>query len=360
MIKRKVLYIPGFDPRSEAFYKKLLFKQFPEIKRHLVKNDKSEFSYAVDGMHLDYEILSWHESVKAYWSTGLLGNLVNVKTTFSDYVFKGTWGRLFRLSRRDGMQKAFSPYFFFAWFLFLIFGIGYLVSGFLEGRELTKNLALLLLFILTNVGAYYFLDRLNLFWVNRIMAFFVRYSKQEAPLVIEDELRIKQKVLSDLESNEYDEVVLVAHSVGSILCLSVMAELAEEGLAQDLTVITLGHCVSGVSILPESEWFNAKLKQVKKRKFNWVDVTSGKDAVTFYKVTPAYHSDILPDLTLSAGFHEIFTASFYQKMKWNFYEIHFLYLYHPSFPEKGLFNYQKLLFCPTLIQDIERVTKGKS
>ncbi|WP_173272544.1 hypothetical protein [Thiosulfatimonas sediminis] len=202
----------------------------------------------------------------------------------------------------------------------------------------------LLSFGVVNLLLYLGLDKLNLFWVNRIMDFFVRYSKREVPLVLQAESHFKAKVLSALDSGEYDEVVLVAHSVGTILCLSIMAELAEEGLGEGLTVVTLGHCVSGVSILPEAIWFNDKLKRISLRQFKWIDVTSGKDAVTFYKVTPAYHAEILPDLTLSAGFHEIFDKRFYASLKWDFYQIHFLYLYNPQHPENSLFNYQKLLF----------------
>jgi predicted alpha/beta hydrolase family esterase len=342
--KRKIFYIPGFDPRSEAYYKKLLLAQFPEIKDSLLSNEKSRVVFQHENLEVDYEILSWHKAIRSYWESGFLGNLKNVKTTFSDYVFKGTWGRLFKLSQSDGLQKAFSPYFFFIWLLLISFGLSYFSWSVLSGQATLMTLLVFVGFGIANVLLYRGLDKLNLFWVNRIMDFFVRYSKQEVPLVIQAEADFKAKVLNALSSNDYDEVVLVAHSVGTILCLSIMAELAEEGLGKDLTIVTLGHCVSGVSILPEAAWFNDKLRQIQSRKFKWIDVTSGKDAVTFYKVTPAYHAAVLPDLTLSAGFHEIFDKPFYTSLKWKFYQIHFLYLYHPQQPLKSPFNYQKLLF----------------
>lgn len=347
------MYIPGFDPRSERYYKKLLLSQFPDIKPNLMHSDKSRLLFKVDVLEVDYEILSWHKAVKAYWSSGFFGNLKNVKTIFSDYVFKGTWRRLFKLSPADGWQKAFSPYFFFLWTLLFVLGVGYFTWHTLFGETTEWLLLGFALFILSNVLMYQIINRLNLFWVNRIMDFFVRYSTQRVPLVMEAESEIKAKVLKELRSAEYDEVVLVAHSVGTILCLSIMAELAEERDGKGLTVVTLGHCVSGVSILPEANWFNEKLKQVKNRRFQWIDVTAGKDAVTFYKVSPAYHSDILPDQTLSAGFHKIFDPIFYRSIRWNFYKIHFLYLYNPSFAEKSAFNYQKLLFDPMLFKNLQ-------
>jgi hypothetical protein len=356
-LKRKIFYIPGFDPRSEAYYKKLLFTQFPEIKQSQSNVHESGVSFATDKLDVNYEILSWHKAVKAYWSSGFWGNLKNIKTIFSDYVFQGTWKRLFKLSRRDGLQKAFSPYFFFLWLLLNCFGLIFIVySYFNEENGSVLFFVELLILMLVNVLLYMGLNKLNLFWVNRIMNFFVLHSKKLDPLVKESEINFKKQILTALNSDNFDEVVVVAHSVGSILCLDIMTELAEEKKGEGLVIITLGHCVSGVSILPEAGWFNERLKLVERRKFQWIDVTAGKDAVTFYKVTPAYHSYILPDLTLSAGFHRVFTKDFYQATKWDFYKIHFLYIYNPHFPENSEFNYQKLLFDPQLFQNLKKAT----
>lgn len=354
-LKRKIFYIPGFDPRSEAYYKKLLLSQFPEIKQNQNTVNKSGVSFVTHDLEINYEILSWHKAVKAYWNSGFWGNLKNVKTIFRDYVFQGTWQRLFKLSRKDGLQKAFSPYFFFFWFLINIVGLFFIVNSGLKTENQGEGfLAQVIVFILLNVMLYIGLNKLNLFWVNRIMNFFVLHSKKLDPLVIKREVAFKKEILTTLNSGQFDEVVVVAHSVGSILCLDIMTELAEELKGEGLIIVTLGHCVSGVSILPEADWFNERLKLVENRKFKWIDVTAGKDAVTFYKVTPAYHSHILPDLTLSAGFHRIFTREFYKAVKWNFYKIHFLYLYNPQFPENSAFNYQKLLFDPQLFKQLNK------
>jgi hypothetical protein len=355
MIKRKILYIPGFDPRSESYYKKLLFQQFPEVKRGISFQEKSRFCFTQDALEIDYEILGWHKEVKAYWPAGFWGNIKGIKTIFSDYVFKGTWKRLFRLSKKDALQKPFSVYFFAVWMVAFVAGLLLLLNAVIGESSIYLSLILTTLFLGVNFALYRLIESINLFWVNRIMGFFVRYSQKKTPLVIHKEAVFKEIILNalkDQENGKYDEVVLVAHSVGTILCLSIMADLAKEGRAEKLTVITLGHCVSGVSILSEADWFNEKLRQIKDRKFKWIDVTAGKDAVNFYKVTPAYHSDILPDLTLSAGYHQIFEKQFYEAVKWDFYKVHFLYLYKPQHVEMSRFNYSKLLFDPLLIKSL--------
>jgi predicted alpha/beta hydrolase family esterase len=349
-LKRKIFYIPGFDPRSEAYYKKLLLSEFPEIKQSIVKQSSSEISYQVDEMQVDYEILSWHDSVRNYWSKGLRENACDVFNLFSEFVFKGTWKRLFRLSKRDGFQKAFSVY-LLLFSLFLSLTSLFLLFGFIGTDGVWQTIVSLLLWALVNVALYLGLKTLNLFWVTRIKNFFVRYARQETPDVFEFEQRSLGKVLACLLSDEYDEVVLVAHSVGTILCLDMLAD-CDDTLLKKLKVVTLGHCVTGVSILKPAGWFNQKLQKLANRQFFWIDITSGKDAVNFYKVSPAYDQTIQPDLVLSAGFHHVFTDEHYRALKWRFYDVHFLYLCRPDYPQKSFFNYQKLLFDEKLFSSV--------
>lgn len=355
-MRRKIFYIPGFDPRSEAYYKKRLLSQFPEVKAAMTPSSAAEVCYVLQDIQVDYEILSWHKAVRAHWAKGFWPNLRNVKTIFTEYVFKGTWGRLFKVSKRDGVQKAFSVYFFFIWILLAALGVFGLVYAVWSGVDWFALAFFLGLFLAANAGFYLALKQLNLFWVNRIKCFFVEYAHKTVPDVWEYEQAFKAKIEQALncgkDGERYDEVVLVAHSVGSILCMNLLAQWTQESFdaadgcvtrLDNLTVVTLGHCVTGVSILPTAGWFNETLRQLSLRSFKWIDVTSAKDAVTFYKVSPGYHHDVRPDLTLSARFYALFDADYYRSLKWRFYDVHFLYLDKPDFVENSEFNFEKLL-----------------
>lgn len=345
-MKRKIFYIPGFDPRSEVYYKKLLLSEFPQIKPLIIQQSAGQLSFQANDLQVEYEILSWHDSVRNYWSKGLKENARDVYHLFSEFVFKGTWKRLFSLSKRDGIQKAFSVYLLI--FTFLISAGSLVLLLNVIGSDSSWQLTITaLLWALINVLLYLGLKTLNLFWVTRIKSFFVRYARRQTPDVIEFESSVKQRILNCLASDEYDEVVLVAHSVGTILCLDLLAD-CDDPLLQKLKVVTLGHCTTGVSILKPARWYNHKLQKLKDRQFFWVDVTAGKDAVNFYKVSPAYDQSIQPDRVLSAGFHTVFSKVRYDALKWRFYDVHFLYLCRPDFPEKSEFNYQKLLFDKNL------------
>lgn len=353
-LKRKIFYIPGFDPRSEAYYKKLLLSQFPYIKDNQLINEKSRVVFNTEQLDVDYEILSWHKEVQAYWGKGFLTNLKTTFTLFKEYVFKGAYFRLYKnLSKRDAIQKAFSVYFFLIWLLLFLFAGDWLFSEAIDNGLSIPVMIGGVLFLLLNIGAYKLFEVLNIFWITRIMNFFVLYANKKVPKVIDKEKVFKAKIIAALESKEFDEVILVAHSVGTILAVDMLSELVGNGQDESLTIVTLGHCVSAVSMVKNSEWFNERLAKLAHKNSYWIDVTAGKDAVAFYKVNPGLMDVSKPDLTLSAGFHNIFDASFYKSIKWNFYKVHFLYLYNPTFADKSVFNFYKLLFEPALLQNLK-------
>ncbi|MEA1990541.1 MAG: hypothetical protein U9N57_15215 [Pseudomonadota bacterium] len=354
-LKRKIFYIPGFDPRSEAYYKKLLLSQFPHIKEHQLINEKSRVVFETEDLEVDYEILSWHKEVQAYWGKGVVTNLNNTYTLFKEYVFKGAYFRLYKnLSKKDAVQKAFSVYFFLIWLFLFSLGGSWLCSEAIDNGLSVSVFIGSTIFILLNIGVYKLFDGLNIFWVTRIMNFFVLYANKKVPKVLEREKVFKAKIITALQSKKFDEVIVVAHSVGTILCVDTLSDLVEKNQDERLTVVTLGHCVSAVSMVKNSEWFNDRLAVLAHRNSFWIDVTAGKDAVAFYKVNPGLVDVSKPNLTLSAGFHRIFTREFYKAVKWNFYKIHFLYLYNPKFPENSAFNYQKLLFDPQLFKQLNK------
>jgi len=353
--KRKILYIPGFDPRSGSFYKRMLFQAFPELKQTVTHNTKNRCVFETDNTLIDYEVLSWSDEVKAYWAGGLIGNVNNMLSIFKEFVFRGAWGRMRKLSKRDSVQKYFSVYFFSIWIALNVFASAYLIGDLITQQAWLFFAIATSILVAVNVLLYRLFDKIHMFWISRIIHFFSIYSRQQVPLVMQKEAEFKARLLAMLDAQaagEFDEVVLVAHSVGTVLCMNMLADLMENPRTKNLKVVTLGHCVTAVSVIKSSGWFNDKLKRFKDRQFAWIDVTAGKDAVNFYKVSPGYHADIKPDQTLSARFYEVFEATFYKQLKWDFYKVHFLYLAKPHHPQASKFNFQKLLFDATLFKSL--------
>lgn len=356
-MKRKVFYIPGFDPRSEAHYKKLLLSQFPELKQSLTLNEKSRIVFEKDELVIDYEILSWHSQVRQNWASSAFQNLENVYTIFKESLFKGAYFRLYEVSKKAAFQKPFISYIFALWFVLFAIGL-YKVAEALIDFNVYGSVLLPIAFVVFNILVYYLLEKFNLFWVVRVMNFFVVYANKESPSIADVEKKFKLIIEQALNDSQFDEVVLIGHSVGTILCLSVFADLVAEKKDNHLTVITLGHCVTGVNMIKSSQWYLQKMLLLAGRKALWVDVAAGKDAVAFYKINPAHFDEAKPNLSISAGFHRVFNKTFYGALKWNFYAVHFLYLNKPDFPEKSVFNFSKLLFDKDLVVSLRDASQN--
>lgn len=353
MLKRKVFYIPGFDPRSEAHYKKLLLKEFPEVKKQIINQEKNKLEFVNNHLAMDYEILSWHRVVKGYWSDSFMANFMNILIIFYESLFKGAYYRLYKLSPQSILQKPFLSYVVLLWLL-LTFVMLAVIDYSTDSSSLFQMFIAWGMFFAIHVFIYKLLEKANFFWVAKVMRFYVTYAQNESPVIKNIELEFKEKIVAALDSQKYDEVVLIGHSVGTILCLSVYADLVKEKKDSDLTVVTLGHCVTGVQVIDGAEWYLDKLKALSTRNSLWVDVTAGKDAVAFHRLNPGFYACASPNAHLSALFHRVFDKTYYQKLKWNFYEIHFLYLYNPNYPLESEFNFQKLMFDEKLIVDLEK------
>lgn len=355
--KRKIFYIPGFDPRSPAHYKKLLFQNFPEIKAVSTQVDKGRFRYEIEGLSVDYEILSWHENVSNHWLTGLRGNFINVKDLFLEFIFKGGYYRGSQVDFKKAAQTAFPIYFYLIWLLVAVLSFGLLANVLTEEFAVMGTILAMAIWLGINYLIYILFEKSYLFWITRIMRFFAIYANQKVPDVIEKEKFFERKITEALESGGFDEVILVGHSVGSILAVDMLANIEEKGKGKDLTLITIGHCVSGVYVAKGAGWFKAKLAKLADRKAFWVDVTAVRDLVNFYMINPAFYKESKPDLSLSARFHKTFDRPFYDSLKWDFYKIHMLYLYNCQYPNNSDFNYQKLLKDPMLIKNLKEGTE---
>lgn len=356
-IKRKIFYIPGFDPRSPAHYKKLLFQNFPEIKSIATQDGKNRFHYDAEGLSVDYEILGWHENVANHWLTGIHGNFINAKDLFVEFIFKGGYLRGSQVNFKKAMQTAFPIYFYLIWILVAIFSLFFLSDWLNSYFGWVGSIAAIPVWVGVNYLIYQFFEKSYLFWVTRIMRFFAIYANQKVPDVIEKEKLFEEKIINAMESGEFDEVILVGHSVGSILAVNIFSEIESKGKGKNLSLITIGHCISGVYVAKGAAWFKAKLSKLDKRDGLWVDVTAARDLVNFYKINPAYYEKAKPNLSLSARFHKTFDRAFYKSLKWEFYKIHMLYLYNCPYPENSAFNYHKLLKDPMLMKHLKEGAK---
>ena len=184
----------------------------------------------------------------------------------------------------------------------------------------------------------YLEKRFNFYWLLRIYSFFITLSKSKVKDFDAHIQRYAEHLLDTLERNEYDEVLLVGHSVGTILLPLVVARALSldpqlRGARSRLALLTLGHCIQDVTLLPHAEAVREAIRTAASAGIFWLDVTSPPDGACFPLVDVAEGSGLLRSahqprypLSISARFHKMFSPEHYRKIKRDRMRIHFQYL----------------------------------
>jgi hypothetical protein len=136
-------------------------------------------------------------------------------------------------------------------------------------------------------------------------------------------------------TSDVDEVLVVGHSSGAYIAVSVLADLIRAGRVPAhgpaLSLLTLGHVVPMVSFLPRATRLRADLAFLCTQDVAWVDVTAPGDGCAFALCDPVAVSGVAPErkrwpLVISAAFTQTLTPETQAAMRWKLFELHFQYL----------------------------------
>ena len=137
-------------------------------------------------------------------------------------------------------------------------------------------------------------------------------------------------ILAESTTHQVDEVILVGHSVGSILAIEVLAAMQRQSPASPLPIklLTLGQCMPLLGFLPQAHTFRHALQQVA---VPWVDYTAVADPLAYSNFGAA---GLLPQAVVAQGYpvqrymrpFRMFSASAYRKLRRNKLRLHFQYL----------------------------------
>ena len=191
--------------------------------------------------------------------------------------------------------------------------------------------------------------QLNSTWLVRIFSFTGRHACGQLPELDTRLGTLAQKIADKLRSPELDEVLVVGFSVGSILSVSGVARAltasgeATSPLASDrpaLSLMTLGHCIPMLGLLPQAARFRDELKVLAGAPtLRWIDFSSVTDWGSFAMVDPVEACRIkLPaghkynPTMRSPRFHTQFSAAVYDKLRRNKRRIHMQYLMAGELP----------------------------
>ena len=346
--RRLVLYIPGYDPVPPRRYRELYRRQ--SAKQAAIsgfetalrpKLGSGRFGWHVEAVidgqtvRTDFEILPWPDLVRSSMAQGIVATYRQLLSTVWIYVASGKFWRLARL-RKGPVLAALYPIvmLMLQLALALVLGAGVaagfwgLVSPWLAPLGGLAVGLVLLLFRREDgrIFAYYLMHDFA----------FSAQAKGAYPAALEARLAVFARAVAEGLQRDVDEVLVVGHSSGAYLAVSVLADvLRASPLSPDgpaLNFLSLGQVVPMVSFLPNAVRLRGDLQYLAGcDQLSWVDVTALGDVCAFALCDPVAVTGVSPvpqywPIVFSAAFSQTLAPARWRRIRWRFLRVHFQYM----------------------------------
>jgi hypothetical protein len=369
--RRRVFYIPGYDPFHPRRYRELYRKEGAaqaalsgyglELRPKKVKGPYGwQVETVVDGRRAvaDIEALVWSDLVKTSMSTGIAGTYLQLVRTAWAYIGTGALFRLMRL-RKGPVIAALYPIGMLLLQLALAVGIGLMASALAAAAmdALGRLSAVLAVDTVappsgTAIGRWLSLAVGMLAGAavlatfrrhdNRFFAYYLMHdyaysalSGGANPPELEARMAEFGRTIRAALDEDWDEVLVVGHSSGAHLGVSILADLIRQGLPDRrpaLSFLSLGQVVPMVSFLPGASRLRGDLRFLSQQEaLTWVDVTAPGDGCAFALCDPVAVTGVAPagqrwPLVVSAAFTQTMKPETWKALRWRFFRLHFQYL----------------------------------
>lgn len=361
--RRRVFYIPGYDPFPPRRYRELYRAQGrlqAQISGYEIaqsaRTDAGRFGWNVTLRREDkvssatIEVLVWSDIVQNSMGRSIPATYGQLLRTAWIYIGSGALFRLSKL-RAGPILAALYPVAFLIVQMVCAFFISQAAVWAVRQIGLPDLMLLKLgLGLLVFWGVLEIFRRLDSrFFAYYLMHDFAHTAKNRGAYPKDLEVRLSEfcaDVRSSL-SEPMDEVLIVGHSSGAHLGISVLADLERSGAlvgaAPAVSLLTLGQVVPMVSFLPDAHRLRRDLQVLSQSQaITWVDVTAPGDGCAFALCDPVAVSGVgLAEqkwpLVISAAFSKTLSPEKWKSLKRRFFRIHFQYL--SAFDRPGIFDY---------------------
>ncbi|KZY50714.1 hypothetical protein HKX23_02640 [Sulfitobacter sp. KE29] len=350
---RRVFYIPGYDPIHPRRYRELYRKESAAqaaISGYEIglkpKAGRGNYGWQVnaeiDGQRVSaqVEVLVWSDIVRESMSSSIPATYWQLLRTAWVYIGSGALWRLMRL-RKGPVIAALYPVGMLIAQALLAVALSLLTYGLLG--MLSEHWAARLASAALGMGLGVALLR---WFKNKDGKFFAYYlmhdyaysaaTKGANPPQLEARMATFGDAIAAALTDDVDEVLVVGHSSGAHLGVSVLADLIRSGRVAEggpaLGLLTLGQVVPMVSFLPRAERLRGDLRYLSARdELAWVDVTAPGDGCAFALCDPVSVSGVAPEgkrwpLVFSAAFTQTLSPARWKALRWRFFRLHFQYL----------------------------------
>lgn len=362
--RRKVLYLPGFDPIPPRRYRELYRREGVQQARisgyrlAMVRpaaegGDPARFGWSVESRfpegHADtrIEVLVWSDLVQQSMRGGIAATYLQMVTTAWAYIGSGALMRLMRLRLAPVIAALYPIAVLLA--QLLLAGLVGALAGWLLGRWLGWPAGFAAaLACLWGVLAWFRRQdhRIFAYYLMHDYAFTARNGGAYPP---ELEARLGEFAtrLAEALEEDLDEVLVVGHSSGAYLAVSLLADLIRAGrlpaTGPALSLLTLGHVVPMASFLPRSQRLRADLAFLSERpEIFWLDVSAPGDACCFGLCDPVAVTGVAGPgqrwpLVISAAFTRTLSPQRQRALRGRWFRKHFQYLC--AFDRPGDYDY---------------------
>lgn len=350
--RRRVFYVPGYDPIHPRRYRELYRKEGQtqaEVSGYQLTLKPgvkaANYGWQVDAqmddaaVHADFEVLVWSDIVRDSMDASIPGTYLQLVRTAWIYISTGALGRLMRL-RKGPVIAALYPVGMLL--VQLLLALTAWVTLWRSGGFLADSIGAWIGFI-AGLGVFIALMRWFKAKDGKLFAYYLMHdyaysaaSKGANPDPLEARMRIFEDCIADALASDVDEVLVVGHSSGAHLAVSILADLIRaDRMREDgplLAFLSLGQVVPMVSFLPDAHRLRADLQYLSARsELTWVDVTAPGDGCAFALCDPVSVSGVAPldkkwPLVFSAAFTQTLSPERWAALRWRFFRLHFQYL----------------------------------
>ena len=375
--RRRVFYIPGYDPIHPRRYRELYRKESAAQARLSAyeielrpKMTKGPYGWHVvstqDGVEVsaDVEVLVWSDIVRDSMSSTIPATYLQLARTSWTYIMSGALWRLMKL-RKGPVIAALYPVGMLLLQLVLAVLLGWGVASsvmLLEPYlpELALRLAGLALGLSAGIAVLrWFRARDGKFFAYYLMHDYAYSARSRGANPPELEARITEftDLVADALQSDVDEVLVIGHSSGAHVGVSVLADLIRQGRVPAdgpaLGFLSLGQVVPMVSFLPDATRLRSDLRYLSERnELAWIDVSAPGDGCAFALCDPVTVSGVATrhkrwPMVFSAAFTQTLSAERWSELRWRFFRLHFQYLC--AFDRPGDYDYFRITAGPVTL-----------
>jgi len=375
--RRRVFYVPGYDPIHPRRYRELYRSESAEQARlsnyeisQRPKQGGGPYGWHVeariDGLSTDAEIevMVWSDIVRNSMEAGIAGTYLLLIRTVWNYIAPGSFRAMFGL-RKGPIIAALYPIAFLIVQLALAVGLGFSVALAVRLLPLDGDLSVALQ-ALAGVGTGYALLRWFRARDNKYFAYYLMHdyayqalTKGANPPELEARIaEFKDRIAAAL-AEDVDEVLVVGHSSGAHIAVSVLADLIRAGQVPahgpKLAFLSLGQVVPMVAFLPKAHRLRADLQFLSEQDgLFWLDVTAPGDGCTFALCDPVAVSGVARPqqrwpIVISAAFTQSLSPERWKSLRWRFFRLHFQYLC--AFDRPRDYDYFQITAGPRLLSE---------